>query len=103
MTIESLDEYDRDLIRRALEACSHGPFFDEWEFQTLFGLTRPQFGEAAHRWTEEGEVDAEVEVAIRNAIVNLVGYPHGLDEVLEVRFEVDRGRLEDLLRRLTGS
>lgn len=90
---------DRDLIRRSLAACAIGPFFEEWEFHALFGLTRPEFREAARRWKEEGKIDAEVELAVRNALANLSGYPHCMDNELQEDFGVSRLRLHEVFSR----
>jgi hypothetical protein len=94
-----LSHEDRDLVRRSLEACGDGPFFADSEFHTLFGLTRPEFREAARRWTDEGRSDPEVRLAIDNALVNLRSYPHGLDGRLEQDYGVSRARLVEVCRR----
>jgi hypothetical protein len=99
MSLGDLSNSDRDLIRRSLAACANGPFFEEWEFHTLFGLTRSEFREAARRWTEQGRIDPEVELAVRNALVNLSGYPHGMDGKLQDDFGVSRLQLDEVFRR----
>jgi hypothetical protein len=98
-SLADLSHEDRDLVRRSLEACGDGPFFADWEFHTLFGLTRPEFREAARRWTDEGRSDPEVRLAIANALMNLRSYPHGMDGRLEQDFGVSRARLVEVCRR----
>lgn len=90
---------DRELIRRCLEACQDRRVFEDFEFETLFGLIRPAFCAAARRWTEQGRVDPEIELAIHNALNSLLGYPHGMDDRLRVEFGVSREQLGEVFRR----
>jgi hypothetical protein len=99
MSLGALSNSDRDLIRRSLAACSDGPFFPDWEFHTLFGLTRSEFREAARRWTELSAVDPEVELAAHNGLNNLLGYPHGMDSKLERDCGVSRRQLDEVFSR----
>ncbi len=99
MSLGDLSNSDRDLIRRSLAACADGPFFDDWEFNTLFGLTRSEFREAARRWTEQGRIDQQVELAVHNALNTLRGYPHGMDSKLQEDFGVSSLQLDEVLSR----
>lgn len=90
---------DRDLIRRCLEACQDRRFFEDVEFETLFGLTRPAFCAAARRWTEHGRIAPQIESAILSALNNLLGYPHGMDDRLQAEFGVSREQLGEVFRR----
>ncbi|MGW2394990.1 hypothetical protein ACWCYY_00380 [Kitasatospora sp. NPDC001664] len=60
-------------VQECLDAAVHGPFFEEWEFQTLTGRTREEIAAVAEAWP--GEVDEE---AVRSVLANLVCYPHGV-------------------------
>lgn len=99
MSPAGLIDSDRDLIRRLLTACVDGPFFEECEYHTLFGMTRPAFREATRRWTESGTIDPEVELAVQNALGNLLGYPQGMDRKLEMDLGASRQQLDELLSR----
>jgi uridine phosphorylase len=99
MSLGDLSSSDRDLIRRSLAACADGPFFEEWEFQSLFGLTRSEFRDAARRWAEQGTIDAEVELAVCNAVANLMGYPHGMDGKLQEDFGVSPLQLDEVFSK----
>lgn len=76
MSFGDLSNSDRDVIRRSLAACADGPCFEDWEFRTLFGLTRPELREAACSWEAHEELDPRVALAIHNALGALLGYPH---------------------------
>lgn len=95
----ALSSSDRDVIRRSLAACADGPFFEDWEFATLFGLSRAEFRVAASRWTDKDGIDQQVQLAVHNALNNLCGYPHGMDRRLEADFGVPRRQLEEVFDR----
>ena len=80
---------DDELIRRALKATVDGPYFPDWEFHALFGLSRDDVRAVLDAWPSEPsavsgyETGAEVQRAgVNNAFNNLLGYPHGHDEQL---------------------
>ncbi len=70
----SFNQHVEDVFREALFASVNGPFFLDWEFYTLFGLTRSEVSAVLEEWpaaldTKEGKL------AIANAVNNLTGYP----------------------------
>ncbi|HEY7403238.1 MAG TPA: hypothetical protein VIB39_06935 [Candidatus Angelobacter sp.] len=67
----------RDCLRAAVE----GPFFPDWEFSTLFGLTRDQLKVIFSSWPNLDEADESVVLAINNSFNNLLGYPHRREDV----------------------
>lgn len=73
----------REFIRRCLFEAADGPYFPDWEFQTLFGLERSQVRSVARDWPPSNEDDATVCDAIGGALDNLCGYPHGFEKRLE--------------------
>jgi hypothetical protein len=75
-----LSETDRQTICECLRAAATGSFFDGWEFQPLFGLYRDEVKEIASRAPHIDDSDANVSLAINNAIANLSGYPWSLDK-----------------------
>ncbi len=81
-----------DVMGRCLRAAADGPFFEDREFSTLFGLSRSEVRLVAERWPDVDRSDTAVDAAITNSMVNLLGYPHGDDEALRVH--VPGGRLE---------
>ena len=84
-----MEANDVDIIRRCLGATVDGPMFPDWEFYTLFGLTRDEIRDVLATWPDLPKVipdgydtAASVRtVAITNALANLLGYPHGLSGV----------------------
>lgn len=69
-----LGKRDREIIHECLVAAAYGPFFPDWEFPILFGLTREQARSFADQWPESAE-DAHAYRAVLNSLNNLAGYP----------------------------
>ncbi|GAA2993618.1 hypothetical protein GCM10020229_02590 [Kitasatospora albolonga] len=67
-----MTERELRIVQECLDAAVHGPFFEDWEFQTLTGCTREEIAAIADAWP--GEVDEE---AVQSVLGNLTGYPHG--------------------------
>jgi hypothetical protein len=59
-----------------LKAAAAGPFFPDWEFQTLFGIERQVLAEVANRWPDVDPAK-DVELAVVGSMNHLLGYPHG--------------------------
>jgi len=83
---EALSEADSAVIKGCLKATVDGPFFPEWEFYALFGLWRSEVAVVLASWPDlpadapagyDSPADFQ-EVAINNAMNNLLGYPHGV-------------------------
>ena len=75
MSLSDLNEKERDVVRQCLRAAVEGPFFPEWEFQTIFGLRREQVNTVLVSWLELDEKDELVVRAINNSFNNLLAYP----------------------------
>jgi hypothetical protein len=58
-----------------LRAAVEGPFFPEWEFGTIFGLSRDEVRQVLSSWPDLNESEERVMVAINNSFNNLLGYP----------------------------
>ena len=69
-----LSDDDVRILGECLRACVEGPFFPDWEFQTLFGLERSEVAEIAQEWPHSRHVNSFI--AVNNALANLLGYPH---------------------------
>jgi hypothetical protein len=72
----ALTEREAEVVREVLRATVEGPFFPDWEFHALMGLERGEVRAVFAEWP--AVVDRAIaNVAVNNAFVNLLGYPHG--------------------------
>ena len=102
MDFHSLSAEDTAIVGQALRAASDGPFFPDWEFHILFGLQRSEVRAIANEWPNPSARLDDVEVAVNNALNNLLGYPHGMDEVWQEWISVGPQQLDKLFIRLRG-
>lgn len=74
------EDADEAIIGQCLRAAALGPFFPDWEFETLFGFEREEIRQIAERWPHW---DDEIEQAdsVNNTLNMLLGYPHGREDV----------------------
>lgn len=72
-----LDQEEFEIARQCLRAAVEGPFFPEWEFQTLIGWTRKEVQMLTQAWSSPSETSEELVDVIIAVLNNLVGYPHG--------------------------
>ncbi|QXC60100.1 hypothetical protein KSP35_17300 [Aquihabitans sp. G128] len=108
--VERLDAAEIDGVRRCLDAVCDGPFFDDWEFGTLMGVTRQEMSRVRDAWpgtpTATSSEDAlqMQRVAVGNALGNLLGYPLTNVETASLRdkWGVDRSLLGSIHDRLYG-
>ena len=84
-------------MRRCLEVAASGRVFEDPEFHTLFGLQRSEVIEIYSKWPDVDENDPDVELAVNNTLVNLLGHPHGMD--LKSLVGADEKDLEAILLR----
>jgi hypothetical protein len=77
MAITTLNDQELAIVGQCLRAAAEGPFFPDWEFQTLMGVSREELTRLALRWPSvatEREITTDIVVSVLN---NLLGYPHG--------------------------
>jgi hypothetical protein len=67
---------EREIVFCCLRAAANGPFFDDDEFHSLFGLDRDELRAIVARGPDISDTDADVSLAINNSFANLLGYPH---------------------------
>ncbi|PRD41882.1 hypothetical protein C5748_19725 [Phyllobacterium phragmitis] len=77
----TIDELN--VIKKCLAAVVEGRLFDDWEFQTLFGVNRNQVAITLSQWPNIDLEREESLLAITGSIMNLIGYPHGRDALLK--------------------
>jgi hypothetical protein len=73
-----LSSEEREIVRRCLNAAVNGPFFPDWEFHALFGLTRAEVAAVLLAWPDSDHAGVQ-DIAVANSINNLLGYPHDDD------------------------
>ena len=102
---------DEAVIRRVLAAAVDGPYFPEWEFDVLFGLSRDAVAEVLAAWPDPPaeapphyDSPAKAQwVAVNNALNHLLGYPHGVDQAdLEHDLGAPLRRVAETLQRWRG-
>jgi hypothetical protein len=76
MSVDRLSADDIEVVRQCLIAAFDGPFFPDCEFHTLIGLTRTEVATVSAEWPTCADEKAQ-DVAVRNVLNNLLGYPHG--------------------------
>jgi hypothetical protein len=102
MHLERLSRAESRIVGEVLRAAADGPFFPDWEFQTLFGLYREEVRRIADEWPLPILAVEDVTMAVNNAFNMLLGYPHRKDEIWPEWISVDRAALNELFNRLRG-
>jgi len=103
MTKKNLADHDPQIIGECLDAAADGPFFPDWEFQTLFGLTREEVRLIAQHWPDMDWCDDNVRLAVNNSLNHLIGYPHRVGDGWSDWVSVDRDELPAVLARWRGN
>jgi hypothetical protein len=97
---------DIETIRICLRAAVDGPYFGEWEFQTLMGVTRGEMRAVLAAWPSDSPEQA---LAVNNALNNLLGYPHNRElpapagQLERILFETRARRRSSDPRHSTGN
>ena len=102
MHLERLRQVESQIVGEVLRGAADGPFFPDWEFQTLFGLYREEVRAIANAWPLPVVEPQTVIIAVNNSFNMLLGYPHRKDDVWPEWISVDRPALNELFNRLRG-
>ena len=94
---------DYQAFRESLVAAANGPFFAEWEFQTLFGLQRNEVAAIADSFSLTTALEGEVALALNNAMGNLLGYPHGQESAWREWLSVSPEQLQVIFAKWQAS
>jgi hypothetical protein len=81
-------------LNEALAAAARGPFFPDWEFETLFGLTRAEVSALAGSIASPFTSSQTQRLALADAVANLLGYPHGREADWAAWLSVSQRELE---------
>lgn len=93
---------DKTIYREAVVAAARGPFFPDWEFQTLFGLERAEVDAIANTFSDTTPLTGDVALAVNNAMANLLGYPHRQEAAWSQWLSVTPGELQAAMHRWRG-
>ncbi|MEV7358070.1 hypothetical protein [Kitasatospora sp. NPDC091276] len=78
-TIERMTEQELRIIEQCLDAAVNGPFFEDWEFHTLMGVTRDEIAAVAASWPSPPTAPDGEDDVVHSVLNNLLGYPHGVE------------------------
>jgi hypothetical protein len=84
------------VIKECVNAAANGPFFPDWEFATLFGLTRKEVREILNQWTDVDTASEHTRTAINSSFNNLTGYPISNEEQWPDFISVSRKKLKKI-------
>lgn len=76
MALSKISPADRRIVFECLVAAAKGPFFDDDEFHTIFGLSRSELLALIARIPRLDDGEPQVSCAIGNSLNNLLRYPH---------------------------
>lgn len=102
MHLERLSKRESEVVGQILRAAAEGPFFPDWEFQTLFGLTRADVRKVAEGWPLPALSSELVELAVNNSFNWMLSYPHRKHDQWEDWISVDQIAANELFNRLRG-
>ena len=104
--VTRLPQVDNDLIRSSLALAVAGPYFPDWEFSILFGLSREEVAHVLAAWPEaavvtswESDPDRVQEFAVQGVLNNLLGHPHGEWELLSSELGISKAEFRSLFDR----
>lgn len=93
---------DANVIYECLIAAVDGPFFPDWEFQIFFGLARDEVRQTAAEWPATWNAETQ-DIAVTNAMNNLLGYLHGKWDAWPQYISVAPTRVREILARWLGT
>jgi hypothetical protein len=89
-----------EVVRSALAAAVDPLFFPDWEFQTLIGVDRSTVSRVRDTWPDRRVTEDEFGCAVLNSLNNLLGYPHGQDDLLLRYVPEGTTRIQSILTKL---
>lgn len=95
-----LDERDIRIVAECMAAVVNGDFFPEWEFDTLFGVSREAVRDVSSTWPNVDFSDQVTSGAIVGSLNNLLGYPHRREEDWQKYISVAPAEVKAVLDKL---
>src|SRR5262245_8907509 len=94
MPLSQLTVAELEVIRQCLQAAATGPFYPDWEFSTLFGVTRETVRQVLADFPTVDDADESVKLSINNSMNLLWFYPHDCGEVWDQYFSVSEQEMK---------
>jgi hypothetical protein len=98
-----LDSRSIEIVRECLQAAAEGPFFPEWEFQTLMGVDREVVRRVRDEWPDQTVEDQDFTCAVAGSLNNLLGYPHGHESEWSKYISADAEQVRIILKKLVAA
>ena len=98
-----LDARSIDVVRECLLAAADGPFFPDWEFQTLIGVDRETVRHVHRAWPDQTVAEDDFASAVRGSLNNLLGYPHGCEKEWGKHISADPEEVRSTLKKLAAA
>ncbi len=99
MPFKDLSQIEQEIVLKCLKATVEGSFFPEWEFHSLFGLTRQEVEKVVKDWELIDKDSSIVVLAINNSLNNLLGYPHKCEQELHDFISISRQELKTIFSK----
>jgi hypothetical protein len=101
MSLRDLTADERAVVRQCLKAAADGPFFPDWEFEILFGITRADVRSVQESWPPD-RPDQMTRTAINHSLNNLLHYPHRKNEAWSNLISVSRSEVHRIYQKWKG-
>ncbi|MDJ0613200.1 MAG: hypothetical protein QNJ29_05945 [Rhizobiaceae bacterium] len=75
LPLSDLNEHDQKVVWECVRSAVLGPFYPDWEFQTLFGFERVEIQAILDSWQSIDDADEDVHAVISKSMNLLLIYP----------------------------
>ncbi|MDJ1637571.1 hypothetical protein [Rhizobium rhizogenes] len=100
MKLNNLSKNDLEIIKICLTFSEDERVFPEWEFETLFGISRELFSAISGEWPAVDSENQNVEMAVIGCLNNILGYLHMSDKDWKKNFSFTPDELLEILRKI---
>ena len=100
MKLNNLSKNDLEIIKNCLIFSEDERLFPEWEFETLFGISREQFRAISRDLPAVDSESQNVEMAVIGCLNHILGYLHMSDKDWKKNFSFSHDQLLRILRNI---
>lgn len=98
MPLADLTDDERAVVFECLKCVAAGEIIQhDWEFPTLMGIEVDAFKQLVQKLPHIDDTSEQVNIAINNAMNNLLGYPHGHHQHWEQYMPISLDEIERVL------